>query len=144
MNRLLKNFRKDSKIVDVAGYTPTQAWNTDESGLFWKRIPNRTYVVKAYKRAEWNLKQNSHFLLMFLDILRCLEVKIEDRNFPIEKASWSPALYPKNFGFEDIPKESFIVMVTNSSQWIDSSACYKHSSRHCLRYSEKCIAVLHI
>lgn len=37
------------KIIEEGGYTPDQVWNADETGLFWKRMPNRTYVAKSQK-----------------------------------------------------------------------------------------------
>ncbi|XP_054745872.1 tigger transposable element-derived protein 1-like [Anastrepha obliqua] len=39
------------KIIEDGGYTPDQVWNVDESGLFWKKMPSRTYVAKSQKTA---------------------------------------------------------------------------------------------
>lgn len=39
------------KIVEEGGYTPDQVWNADETGLFWKKMPSRTYVAKSQKTA---------------------------------------------------------------------------------------------
>nr|XP_022910254.1 tigger transposable element-derived protein 1-like [Onthophagus taurus] len=43
---------KLAKIIEKGGYTPDQVWNADETGLFWKRMPNRTYVAKSQKTAS--------------------------------------------------------------------------------------------
>ncbi|XP_039962466.1 tigger transposable element-derived protein 1-like [Bactrocera tryoni] len=42
---------KLKKIIEDGEYTPDQVWNLDESGLFWKRMPRRTYVAKSQKTA---------------------------------------------------------------------------------------------
>ncbi|XP_054726261.1 tigger transposable element-derived protein 1-like [Anastrepha obliqua] len=39
------------KIIEDGGYTSDQVWNVDESGLFWKKMPSRTYVAKSQKTA---------------------------------------------------------------------------------------------
>ena len=44
-------FQKLAKIIKYGVYSPNQVWNADESGLFWKRIPSRTYVEKKKKTA---------------------------------------------------------------------------------------------
>lgn len=42
---------KLAKIIEDGGYSPDQVWNADETGIFWKKMPNRTYVAKAQKSA---------------------------------------------------------------------------------------------
>lgn len=39
------------KIIADGGYSPDQVFNADETGLFWKKMPRRTYVAKAQKSA---------------------------------------------------------------------------------------------
>ncbi|XP_043835158.1 tigger transposable element-derived protein 1-like [Dromiciops gliroides] len=34
------------KIIEEGGYTDQQIFNVDETGLFWKRMPSRTYISK--------------------------------------------------------------------------------------------------
>ncbi|XP_036597382.1 tigger transposable element-derived protein 1-like [Trichosurus vulpecula] len=34
------------KIIEEGGYTDQQIFNVDETGLFWKRLPSRTYIFK--------------------------------------------------------------------------------------------------
>ncbi|UYV68170.1 hypothetical protein LAZ67_5003239 [Cordylochernes scorpioides] len=38
-----------AEIIDNNSYTPDQVFNADESELFWKKMPERTYVSKFYK-----------------------------------------------------------------------------------------------
>lgn len=44
--------QKLAKIIEEGGYTADQVWNADETGLFWKRMPSRTYVAKSQKIAS--------------------------------------------------------------------------------------------
>ncbi|XP_042221707.1 tigger transposable element-derived protein 1-like, partial [Homarus americanus] len=39
------------KIIDEGGYSPEQAYNVDETGLFWKRMPARTFISTEEKSA---------------------------------------------------------------------------------------------
>ncbi|KAG6934999.1 tigger transposable element derived 1 [Chelydra serpentina] len=38
-----------AKIIEEGGYCAHQVFNVDEIGLFWKRMPSRTYIAKAEK-----------------------------------------------------------------------------------------------
>lgn len=38
-------------IIERGGYKPEQVFNVDETGLYWKRMPDRTYVSKTEKSA---------------------------------------------------------------------------------------------
>lgn len=39
------------KIIDENGYLPQQVFNADETGLFWKKMPTRTFLSKNEKTA---------------------------------------------------------------------------------------------
>lgn len=39
------------KFIEEKGYPPEQIFNCDETGLFWKKMPNRTFIHKGDKRA---------------------------------------------------------------------------------------------
>lgn len=48
-----KNYPAEfKKIVEAGGYTPQQIYNVDETGLFWKRMPSRTFISKQEKSAS--------------------------------------------------------------------------------------------
>lgn len=40
-----------SKLIKEKGYLPEQVFNADETGLFWKKMPNRTFLSKEEKTA---------------------------------------------------------------------------------------------
>lgn len=37
---------KFPKLISEGGYLPEQVFNMDETGLFWKRMPSRTFLFK--------------------------------------------------------------------------------------------------
>ena len=37
------------KLIEEGGYRPEQIFNVDETGLFWKKMPERTYIHKEAK-----------------------------------------------------------------------------------------------
>jgi hypothetical protein len=39
------------KIIEENGYFPGQVFNADETGLFWKKMPNRTFISKSERHA---------------------------------------------------------------------------------------------
>lgn len=43
---------KFKKIIEDGGYCPDQVFNADETGLFWKKMPSRTYIAKSEKQAS--------------------------------------------------------------------------------------------
>ena len=38
-----------SELIEANGYIPQQVFNCDETGLFWKKMPNRTYITAEEK-----------------------------------------------------------------------------------------------
>ncbi|XP_064109644.1 tigger transposable element-derived protein 1-like [Macrobrachium nipponense] len=43
----VKNF---AEFVEAEGYIPQQIFNCDETGLFWKKMPRRTYITEEEKK----------------------------------------------------------------------------------------------
>ncbi|GFW01036.1 tigger transposable element-derived protein 1 [Trichonephila clavipes] len=41
-----------AKIIEDGDYSADQVFNTDETGLYWKKLPNRTYIAKDEKTAS--------------------------------------------------------------------------------------------
>lgn len=39
------------EIIEARGYSPQQVFNADETGLFWKKMPNRTFLSKSERTA---------------------------------------------------------------------------------------------
>ncbi|UYV69890.1 SPOPL [Cordylochernes scorpioides] len=53
MKKLLENILKSwLKIIKDGGYCAHQIFNADETGLFWKKMPTRTYIAKSEKNAS--------------------------------------------------------------------------------------------
>ncbi|XP_066977870.1 tigger transposable element-derived protein 1-like [Macrobrachium rosenbergii] len=47
VEKFVKEFHQ---FVDENGFMPNQMFNCDETGLFWKRMPKRTYITKEEKK----------------------------------------------------------------------------------------------
>ncbi|CAM4640652.1 unnamed protein product [Caretta caretta] len=41
------------KIIEEKGYLPEQVFNADETGLFWKKMPNCAYTSKSERQAQF-------------------------------------------------------------------------------------------
>ncbi|GFY31831.1 tigger transposable element-derived protein 1 [Trichonephila clavipes] len=41
-----------AKIIEDGDYSADQVFNADETGLYWKKLPNRTYITKDEKTAS--------------------------------------------------------------------------------------------
>ncbi|GFX39186.1 tigger transposable element-derived protein 1 [Trichonephila clavipes] len=41
-----------AKIIEHGDYSADQVFNADETGLYWKKLPNRTYIAKDEKTAS--------------------------------------------------------------------------------------------
>ncbi|GFT51942.1 tigger transposable element-derived protein 1 [Trichonephila clavipes] len=47
-----------AKIIEDGDYSADQVFNADETGLYWKKLPNRTYVAKDEKTASGHKTKN--------------------------------------------------------------------------------------
>ncbi|KAM9332718.1 tigger transposable element-derived protein 1-like [Pholidichthys leucotaenia] len=53
------------KLIEEGGYLPEQVFNMDETGLFWKRMPSRTFLYKdEVKRPGFKAHKDRVTLLM--------------------------------------------------------------------------------
>ena len=61
-----ENFVAEFKrFVDSKGYLPQQVFNSDEAGLFWKKIPRRTYITAEEKALPGQKPMKDHLTLLF-------------------------------------------------------------------------------
>ncbi|GFX44932.1 tigger transposable element-derived protein 1 [Trichonephila clavipes] len=47
-----------TKIIEDGDYSADQVFNADETGLYWKKMPNRTYIAKEEKTASGHKAKN--------------------------------------------------------------------------------------
>lgn len=60
-----QNFLPDlQETITEKGYFPDQVFNCDETGLFWKRMPDRTWISKDEKRAPGFKVAKDRFTLL--------------------------------------------------------------------------------
>lgn len=52
------------KLIAEKGYVPDQIFNADETGLFWKRMPSRTWISKEERRAPGFKVAKDRFTLL--------------------------------------------------------------------------------
>ncbi|XP_053568008.1 tigger transposable element-derived protein 1-like [Bombina bombina] len=51
-------------IIDDGDYLPEQIFNVDETGLFWKKMPERTYISKEEKSAQGHKASKDRLTLL--------------------------------------------------------------------------------
>ena len=56
---------KLKEIIEEGGYRPKQVFNMDETGLQWKKMPERTYIAKEEKVAPGFKAFKDRFTLLF-------------------------------------------------------------------------------
>lgn len=61
-----ENFIGDfKKLIDSEGYLPQQVFNCDETGLFWKKMPRRTYITAEEKALPGHKPMKDRLTLLF-------------------------------------------------------------------------------
>ena len=53
------------ELIEEKGYLPQQVFNADETGLFWKRMPSRTFIAKEEKQAQGFKPAKDRLTLVF-------------------------------------------------------------------------------
>ena len=52
------------RVIKEAGYTPDQVWNCDETGLVWKKMPEKTYLMKSVGKRPGHKKDKHRVTLL--------------------------------------------------------------------------------
>ncbi|GFU93462.1 tigger transposable element-derived protein 1 [Trichonephila clavipes] len=53
-----------AKIIEDGDYSADQVFNADETGLYWERLPNRTYIAKDEKTASGHKESKDQVTLL--------------------------------------------------------------------------------
>jgi hypothetical protein len=64
------------ELIMDKGYLPEQAFNADETGLFWKRMPSRAYLAKSEKSAPGFKAAKDMLTLLFCVNASCRMIKL--------------------------------------------------------------------
>jgi len=60
-----EKFKKEfSDFIKAEGLVPQQVFNGDETGLFWKKLPNRTFITKDEKALPGHKPMKDRFTLL--------------------------------------------------------------------------------
>ncbi|GFX21658.1 tigger transposable element-derived protein 1 [Trichonephila clavipes] len=55
---------EQAKIIEDGDYSADQVFNADETGLYWKKMPNRTYIAKDETTASGHKASNDRVTLL--------------------------------------------------------------------------------
>uniref|UniRef100_A0A8C4Q6N4 HTH CENPB-type domain-containing protein n=1 Tax=Eptatretus burgeri TaxID=7764 RepID=A0A8C4Q6N4_EPTBU len=105
----------------VAEYHPDQIFNADETGLFWKKLPHKTYLMKEEKRASAVRQSKDRITLMFCSNasgdFRCKPVLVYKSKCPRALKGVSIPLLP-------------VVWMHNSKAWMTQVLLHKWYFSH--------------
>lgn len=59
-----------AQIIREGGYSAKQVFNVDETGLFWKRMPGRTYIAKEERAAPGHKAAKERLTLLLEGMLQ--------------------------------------------------------------------------
>ena len=57
-------------LMETEGYTLSQVFNADETGLLWRHMPSRTLVHNGEKHAK-NFKTSKERVTLFVNLCQC-------------------------------------------------------------------------
>ena len=112
-----------AKIIDDGHYNSDQVFNMDETGLFWKKMPSRTYITmsqkfaKGYKVAKERItllmcsNASGDFCLKPLVVHRTLRPRaLKDSNMDMLPVHWraNPKAWVTKLIFEDWFAKCFV------------------------------------
>uniref|UniRef100_A0A3Q2YW47 HTH CENPB-type domain-containing protein n=1 Tax=Hippocampus comes TaxID=109280 RepID=A0A3Q2YW47_HIPCM len=98
------------KMVEEEGYVPHQVFNADETGLFWKKMPNRTFIREEEKSVP------GHKPMYRLTLLMCANASGDCKIKPmLVYHSENPRAFKKN----QVVKSKLPVMwKSNTKAWV--------------------------
>ncbi|GFY33868.1 tigger transposable element-derived protein 1 [Trichonephila clavipes] len=64
-----------AKIIEDGDYSADQVFNADETGLYWKKLPNRTYIAKDEKTASGHKASKDRVTLLLCKCIRRSDVE---------------------------------------------------------------------
>lgn len=136
-------------IIEDGGYVDDQIFNADETGLFWKKMPKRTYISKSEKKAPGFKAAKDRLTLLFcgnksgdlctkpLLIYRCLNPRalknVDKNNLPVfwraNKKAWMTELLFKEWFFKMFVPEVKAYMKKKNLSFkvlllIDNATCH--------------------
>uniref|UniRef100_UPI00358EF1F2 tigger transposable element-derived protein 1-like n=1 Tax=Myxine glutinosa TaxID=7769 RepID=UPI00358EF1F2 len=97
------------KIIEDEGFSPEQIFNVDETGLFWKEMPDRSFISKEVKTMQGYKVAKERLTLMLGG--NCTD------DFKLKPLLVYHAANPR--ALENIPKASLpIIWMNNMKAWV--------------------------
>ena len=105
-----------ASLIRSEGYLPQQIFNCDETGLFWKKMPNRTYITAEEKALPGHKPMKDR-----LTVLLCANASGDCKVKPlVVYHSENPRVFKRN----NVQKGKLPVMWrSNSKAWATRSVC---------------------
>ena len=97
------------EFVDAGGYAPQQIFNVDGTGLFWKKMPEKTYIARKEKTMP-GFKAAKDRLALILDGNALGDFKL--KSLIVYRAENPQAL--KNIGKSSLP----VIWKSNKKAWV--------------------------
>ncbi|XP_053246962.1 tigger transposable element-derived protein 1-like [Podarcis raffonei] len=99
------------EVVKTEGYVPQQVFNCDETGLFWKRMPKRTFITQEEAKLPGHKPMKDRLTLLF-----CANAS---GDLKIKPLLVYHSENPRAFKRHKIDKEQLSVMWrSNSKAWV--------------------------
>ncbi|GFW63444.1 tigger transposable element-derived protein 1 [Trichonephila clavipes] len=101
-----------AKIIEDGDYSADQVFNADETGLYWKKLPNRTYIAKDEKTASGHKASKDRVTLLL-----CSNASGDRMLKPL---LISKSLRPRALKGKDL-KQLPVHWMVNSKAWIPTA-----------------------
>ncbi|XP_028656937.1 tigger transposable element-derived protein 1-like [Erpetoichthys calabaricus] len=72
------------KIIEEESYVLQQVFNADETGLFWKKMPNKTYITKEEKALPGHKPMKDRLTLLLCVFAPAVKEYLEKNNLPLK------------------------------------------------------------
>ncbi|XP_055623289.1 tigger transposable element-derived protein 1-like [Toxorhynchites rutilus septentrionalis] len=97
------------QLIEDGKYHPDQVFNADETGVFWKKMPSRTYVAKAEKSASGFKVAKDRITLLF-----CSNASGDRMLKPLLLHKSLRPRSMKCLNFNDLP----VLWMSNAKAWV--------------------------
>ena len=111
-------------VIEEGGYTNDQIYNLDETALYYKAMPKKTYIAKKQKQARGRKLDKSRMTVMF-----CVNVSGSHKMHPtVVHTAAHPRCYKNLRNMED----SGVHWYKSANGWMTASIFSDWLTKHCI------------